>query len=275
MKKFVASLIATLFLWAEDEVRVFFDLATAVETYKYEEKSVMMISGPMYRIDATLGLFVNPFRVQLEGYYSGDMDRNVYDGAIFVVDNTSQKNSKIPYLTKSKDWYVGGNLKFGLSLFPKQAQVCSLIYAGVGYRFLKNNVIDKPGIKASYPRNQSYLYLPIGVDAEIPITDYFSFVTMMEHRFFLKGINKSGFSKLGYGKDLLFAQKEGFGGRVAVAARFQHYSGLKAQVGFYYDYWVIEDSDRQTLDRNGAPPLVFVEPKNSTKAIGLMAGIIF
>lgn len=275
MKKFAVSLVMILFLWAEDKVKVFFDLTTAIEAYKYEEKSVMTISGPMYRVDATLGLLLNPFRVQFEGYYSGDMGRNIYDGAIFIVDNTTQKTSKIPYSTKSKDWYAGGNLKFGLSLFPKQAQVYSFIYAGIGYRFLKNNVIDKPGIKASYPRNQSYLYLPIGVDAEIPITDYFSFVAMMEYRFFLQGMNKSEFSKLGYGKDLLFTQKEGLGGRVAVAARFRYHDGLKAQVGFYYDYWVVEDSDKQPLNRNGAPPLVFIEPKNNTKAIGLMAGIIF
>lgn len=274
MKKFVVGLITTLFLWGEDKVKVFLDLAAGVEAYKYEEKSVMTISGPMYRVDASLGLFISPLKIQLEGYYSGDMDRNVYDGAIILFDNATQQTSRIPYSTRSKDWYAGGNLKVGLSLFPKRTDVYSFIYAGVGYRFLKNHVIDKPGIKASYPRNQIYLYLPIGVDTEIPITDYFSFVLMTEYRFFLKGMNKSGFSKLGYEKDLLFTQKEGFGGKVAVAARF-HYGQLKAQIGLYYDYWFIEDSDKQPLHRNGAPTLIFIEPKNNTKVIGLMAGIIF
>lgn len=274
MKKIAISLIATLSLWGVDRAEVFLKLDTGLESYRYEEKSIMNISGLMNRSDVTLGILVDFLRLQLEGYYVKDMGNNIYRGGISFIDPRVNKIRVVPYSTKSTDWYAGGNLKLGLSLFPEQARVHSFVYAGVGYRFLHNNVIDKPGIKASYPRDQSYLYLPVGVDAEVPLTDHFSFMAMTEYRFFLEGKNKSGFSKLGHDKDLFFTQKEGLGGRVAVGARFHSNKGPEAQISLYYDYWFIEDSNHQPLDENKAS-VVFVEPKNNTKAIGLMAGIVF
>lgn len=278
MKKIVISLITTLFLWGADggidRVEVFLKLDTGLEAYQYEEKSLMSITGLMDRTDITLGIAVDFLRLQFEGYYVQDMGNNVYKGGISSFNADTNQREVFPYSTRSTDWYAGGNLKIGLSLFPEQAKVHSYMYAGVGYRFLHNDNIDVPGIKVSYPRDQSYLYVPVGLDADIPITDHFSFIGMTEHRFLLKGKNKSGFSKLEYERDLFFTQKEGMGGRIAVGGRYRFQSGVGVQISLYYDYWMIEDSDQQPL-QVGQAELIFVEPKNNTKAVGLMAGIIF
>lgn len=275
MKKILISLITALSLWGMegDQIKLSLDLVSGIEAYQYEEKSVMSISGPMYRLDSNLSLLVNLFRIQLEGYYARDINQNIYKGAIFVFNNA--KSEKIPYSTQSKDWYAGGNLKLGVSFLPKQIEAHSFAYMGIGYRFLRNNVIDKPGIQASYQRDQSYLYLPFGIDAEVPITDYFSLSAMMEYRFFLQGVNKSGFSRLGYANDLVFKQKKGYGGRFAIVGKFQLYERFQAHIGFYYDYWSVEDSDQQLLRKEGLPTLTFIEPKNTTKALGFIAGLVF
>lgn len=269
MKKIAIGLLATLSLWGADRAKIFWDLETGIEAYRYEEKSVMMISGPMYRVDTILGLLIDLFKIQLEGYYSRDLNRNVYNGSLFVVNNG--KTTKTPYSTKSTDWYAGGNLKLGYSL---QQVGNSFVYVGFGYRFLRNHVVDKPGVKGAYQRDQSYLYIPAGIDVEIPVTDNLSFISMIEHRFFLRGKNRSAFSELGYDSDLFFTQKEGLGGRVAVGVNLR-YAKAEMRISLYYDYWFVENSDRQPLYKNGASNLTFIEPKNNTKAIGLMAGISF
>lgn len=274
MKKIAISLLATLPLWGADGMKIFFDLDTGIEAYRYEEKSVMKIYGPMYRLDAILGFSISSFKMQVEGYYAGHMGRNIYDGALYVPNATTNKTEKIPYSTQSTEWYVGGNFKFGYFFSLSQIKPSAFIYTGMGYRFLRNKVIDKPGVKGSYQRDQSYLYLPVGLDIEIPITDRISLTAITEYRFFLKGKNRSSFSELGYDGDLFFTQEEGLGGRVGVGAKFD-YAKMGIKLNLYYDYWFVDSSDKQPLYKNGVSSLTFIEPKNTTKVVGLMAGISF
>lgn len=279
MKKIAGMLSMVVSSWAidlGDRMKLSLDFASGLEFYKYEEKSLMSISGPMYRADTSLNVLMDFFALQFEGYYGADINKNVYRGTLLTPDPTNaNKIERSPYVAKSTDWYAGGNLKLGFSFLPRSVSVRSLAYAGIGYRFLRNHVIDNPGIRAAYQRDQDYLYVPVGANIDIPVTNVLILSGMAEYRFFLGGKNKSYLSRLGHDNDLNFTQKSGYGLKLAFAMKFKLYKTLSAYLGVYYDYWFVDASDRQILRKNGAKPLVFVEPKNNTKAVGLMAGIVF
>ncbi len=145
---------------------------------------------------------------------------------------------------------------------------------GLGYRFLYNFNIDKPGLRVSYVRQQGYLFLPIGMKGEIPIYEKISFFASLEYRILLLGHNTSKLSRLGFDNDLMFLQDKGYGWSVALGPKFFVGSGaIKAQL--YYDYWNLEESDVAQAYSFGVLEGNFIEPKNHTHALGVMLSYDF
>lgn len=151
----------------------------------------------------------------------------------------------------------------------------TFVYSGIGYRYLHNMMIDKPGIKASYERDQGYVYFLIGVDGEIPINRLFSIIGELQYRQLIYGHQVSGMSALGYDNDFYFTQTDGFGGRVSFGGKFYFINQMALKAKIYFDYWGIEASNLVAGYQGGKFINNFVEPRNMTKVVGMSLGLTF
>lgn len=255
---------------SKSKVRIDGEINLGIDYYHYKEPDVMDIFGPMLSIDGSFGVGYKMFKFQLDGFFSTYLGANTYEGGLF----NATTNQTIAYSTDSQDWYLGIASRAGLSLMVAQREV-AFIYAGLGYRFLHNKMIDKPNIKASYDRDQGYLYFLLGVDGEIPINKSFSLLAEVQYRQLLYGHQSSGMKELGYDDDFYFTQNDGFGGRVSVGGKFYFLNQMAVKLRLYFDYWVIEKSSLVAGYMGGKYVSTFVEPRNSTKVVGVSVGISF
>ncbi len=275
MKKIVLIICQVLCVWGfegggANRPKLLLDIKTGMEYYQYKEPKLMKITGAMFVLDGGVGVSYKLFKAFTDVYYATDVGINRYDGGFY----NSETKQVTPTSTKSRDWYVGWNLKTGVTLYKDDRELVFL-YAGLGYRFLHNLFEDKPGMKAAYTRDQGYLYLPVGLSGEIPVYKNFALFGTVEHRFLLYGHHKSGMKDLGYDDDLYFKQKDGFGGKIELGGKFYFSKNQGIKISLYYDFWHIQDSNRIELTMKGAPKGTFVEPRNKTNAVGMTVGYSF
>lgn len=254
----------------KSKVRLSGEINLGIDYYHYKEPDVMEIFGPMLSMDGSFGVGYKMFKFQLDGLFSTYLGANTYEGGLF----NATTNQSIAYSTDSQDWYLGIASRAGVAFSVAQREV-AFIYAGFGYRFLHNKMIDKPNIKASYDRDQGYLYFLIGVDGEIPLSKSFSLLAEVQYRQLLYGHQRSGMKELGYDEDFYFSQNDGLGGRVSVGGKFYFLNQIALKVRLYFDYWSIEKSSLVAGYQGGKFISNFVEPRNFTKVIGVSAGVSF
>lgn len=254
----------------KSKVRLSGEINLGIDYYHYREPDVMEIFGPMLSVDGSFGVGYKMFKFQLDGLFSTYLGANTYEGGLF----NATTNQSIAYSTDSQDWYLGIASRAGVAFSVAQKEV-AFIYAGFGYRFLHNKMIDKPNIKASYDRDQGYLYFLIGVDGEILLSKSFSLLAEVQYRQLLYGHQRSGMKELGYDEDFYFSQNDGLGGRVSVGGKFYFLNQIALKVRLYFDYWSIEKSSLVAGYQGGKFISNFVEPRNFTKVIGVSAGVSF
>lgn len=257
-------------LQSKSKIRFDGEINLGIDYYHYKEPDVMDISGPMLSIDGSFGVGYKLFKFALDGYFSTHMGANTYEGGLY----NNATNQTISYSTNSQDWYLGIASRAGVSFVVSQREV-AFIYSGFGYRFLHNMMIDKPNIKASYERDQGYVYFLVGVDGEIPINKLFSILAELQYRQLVYGHQRSGMSALGYDSDFYFAQTDGFGGRVSIGGKFYFLNQMAIKLRLIFDYWAIEASNLVAGYQGGKFINNFVEPRNFTKTIGVNVGVSF
>lgn len=255
---------------SKSKVRLSGEVNLGIDYYHYKEPDVMDIFGPMLSLDGSFGVGYKFFKFQLDGFFSTHLRTNEYEGGLY---NSATKQT-IAYNTQSQDWYLGVASRFGLSFLLSQKEV-AFIYSGFGYRFLHNKMIDKPEIKASYERDQGYLYFLLGVDSEIPINKLFSILAEFQYRQLMYGHQMSGMKELGFDDNFYFTQTDGFGGRASVGGRFYFHNKMAIKVKLYYDFWSIEKSNLVAAYKGGTYLGMFVEPRNFTKVFGASVGVSF
>lgn len=254
----------------KSKVKLSGEINLGIDYYHYKEPDVMEIFGPMLSMDGSFGVGYKMFKFQLDGLFSTYLGANTYEGGLF----NATTNQSIAYSTDSQDWYLGIASRAGVAFSVAQKEV-AFIYVGFGYRFLHNKMIDKPNIKASYDRDQGYLYFLIGVDGEIPLSKSFSLLAEVQYRQLLYGHQRSGMKELGYDEDFYFSQNDGLGGRVSVGGKFYFLNQIALKARLYFDYWSIEKSSLVAGYQGGKFISNFVEPRNFTKVIGVSAGVSF
>lgn len=281
MKKICTLLLFCVWLFADglmsantpapkSKLRFGGEINLGIDYYHYKEPEVMDISGPMLSIDGNFSLAYKLFKFQLDGFFSTHLGANLYEGGLF----NNVTNQTIAYNTDSQDWYLGIASKFGVA-FSVGGRDVAFVYGGIGYRYLHNMMIDKPGIKASYERDQGYVYFLIGVDGEIPINRLFSIIGELQYRQLIYGHQVSGMSALGYDDDFYFTQTDGFGGRVSFGGKFYFINQMALKAKIYFDYWGIEASNLVAGYQGGKFINNFVEPRNMTKVVGVSLGLTF
>ncbi len=142
----------------------------------------------------------------------------------------------------------------GLSLMP---------YSGLGYRYLENDLrdLEDPAIPArGYLREQTYFYLPLGLELTVPVSGDGSWTMGLRSEFdwMFAGYNKSGSTELD-GQD-------GWGFRLLPFIRYDVNEQIGLKLEAFGEYWKIDDSDV----KDG-----IYEPENASNYYGARLGLLF
>lgn len=128
---------------------------------------------------------------------------------------------------------------------------------GLGFRFLLN---DLPGY-GGYTREQTYWYVPVGVEASGRLGDGWGYVLRAEYDFFLSGSNDSGGDH--------FTQDTGYGLHVSVglSSAFAGPNPITVTLEPFFRYWNVDDSS--------VTPDGWFEPANHCSEYGIKCSVLF
>ena len=135
-------------------------------------------------------------------------------------------------------------------------------YSGFGYRYLENDLNDLtiPGVVSGYLREQTYIYLPLGLEISIPVSSDKSWTIGLKSEFdwMYYGYNKSGGIELD--------NQNGWGFRFIPFIRYDINDKIGLKLEAFGEYWKINDSDVNEG---------FLEPENASNYYGGKFGVVF
>lgn len=259
------------------------DIGAEVFSYRYQEPSYttmygdktsdVKLRGPMYGYYANYvyrpaaGNLLNNFLMNayfLQGRFSTSRDLT-YAGS-GVVKGKHDDATEIRGLI-GKDYAIGVD-----------AMVTP--YFGFGYRYLfdrGNNQVSSTGA-TGYDRKSHYYYLPLGGNLAFDLPQNWELDTNAEYDIFISGYQKSFLSDdnqfVSNNPDLVSHQDHGFGLRASVKF-LKKGSLLDFYVEPYFRYWNIDQSKGESISINGAAPLIYGEPHNTTTEVGSKFGVQF
>jgi hypothetical protein len=139
-------------------------------------------------------------------------------------------------------------------------------YFGLGYRMLFNDLRGYSTTGAAgYRRISHYTYLPLGVTHRLRLDTQTRLSTTLEYDLFLEGRQQSFLSDINAASnDPTNTQREGYGVRLMV-----NYETLPWSVGLFVHHWNIADSDLALQTLGGTPYALIMEPRNTTREVGL------
>jgi hypothetical protein len=236
------------------------DIGPEVYHFKYEEPGVMEEKGMFYGVCFGLtsrdwvsnqretsepdggGMFRAEGRVAF-----GDVD---YDGMLMV---------GTPYKVSGMDDLAAeGRLLLGQDWLAFEA--LSTLYAGVGYRYLNDNLAPDP---AGYERESNYLYIPLGYNFDSGQGIGWAFGFGAEFDVFVFGRQESHLSDLDpMLLDVDNDQDSGYGYRASIKLKHKSRDAIFTFEPFFR-YWDIDKSDRDDTYH------AFVEPANETTEYGI------
>lgn len=155
---------------------------------------------------------------------------------------------------------IGGHLK----LTPT---ISVLPYTGLGYRFKNDdgeNTVSQTGNTLAY-RKSKYLYLLLGADLELKMTDQWTLTLKGEYDHLIKGWQYSRSERCRH-KFIENTQKGGYGLKGEIKMSYQM-NKISLFATPYVYYWNIDKSDEVHGGWN--------EPANTTLESGLRVGILF
>jgi len=128
-----------------------------------------------------------------------------------------------------------------------------------GYRFLSNDLNDLPG-PGGYKRDQTYVYLPLGLDLSLPVSSNKQWKIGLKSEFdwMFYGYNKSG--------DTKFTGQNGYGFRFTPYIRYDINDKIGLKLEIFGEYWKIQKSDV----KDGS-----MEPENASNYYGCKFGLVF
>lgn len=231
------------------------EVGVELVSFHYAEpgSSSMMEDGSMFGICAALVCDVEKdIMVRIATSYDWGTVR--YDG--WLIDfNTGKRLTSVQLDSPNSifNLRIVGGPKFktnmgGLIIVP---------LTGIGFRYLVNEL---PGI-GGYTREQSYWYLPVGVEGNGSFRKGLGYVIRAEYDYFLSGSNISGGDS--------FSQDGGYGFHVSAGVSHAPEGGSVAPVLIepYFRYWNVDDS---TVTRDG-----WLEPANNCTEYGIKCSVLF
>jgi len=242
----------------DSEIQVGFEIFH----HHYRESHFMQLYGPQVGLYGSFTyLAFHPLRLELQvAGAGGDI---TYDGAqvYFIPDYgfisipvKDDVGNSIFHFRPLVGWTFEnisiGDL-VGIKIIP---------FSGLAYRYLINRLDELAG---GYKREQSYYYLPLGVEASIPwpYDKRFRLGARTELDILLHGKHTTGPPD-----PQTFTQSSGWGFQFAPGARYDLTKELAVTAELYFRYWKIA-----TSTESGG----YVEPRNATSEYGVKLGVAF
>jgi hypothetical protein len=236
--------------WAQNMFEA--GIGPAIADFTYNESSVQD-NGTLYGIQGYLALY-DQWMKRVEGsYLQGKID--------YTSDSTGSMSDISDYIFEIRG-LIGPNLSVsGTEQFTP--------YSGLGYRYLNDDSAYRQTTTGhwGYEREQSYLYLPLGVlvkltNGELSITGQFEYDYLME------GHNHSYLSTVPGYPDISVTQHDGYGLRASLTFSRPVAIGSISALSFspYIKYWSIQNS---SVDSG------YYEPKNDSTEFGAVVNANF
>lgn len=246
-----------------------------LEVINYDEPGVMQEEGLLYGIAAAVEQDIDTlwsWRLEASWVY-GDIE---YDGATVNLVTGEEVPAKVdtPNTILNARLLAARRMEYeGRSFRP---------YAGVGYRLL---IDDLPG-DAGYTREQTYWYLPLGIEAGTWSPTQWRTGLRVEFDWLIRGMNDSS-TDLGF-VDADVTQDTGYGFQLSLSFVRVFSGGISPgrpiwlTLEPFIQYWDIDRSDSDT-DEIAVPvdggvligEVTYIEPDNTTEIYGIRASIDF
>jgi len=223
---------------------------------KYKEPGLMEQKGFMYGLNSFYA-YHNNFMLKTDIRYShGEVD--------YKSNGTGKQNNIDDYIFEVRG-LAGYDFKLSCKEFITP-------YIGVGYRYLND---DSSGKQTStghwgYERESFYYYIPIGFEAFRRLNGRWSVTVKLEYDYFFDGEQKSRLSDIDSGfNNIKNDQDDGYGIRGSIKILYD-YSYVKISFEPFVNYWSIDESNLETLFRDGVPiGYDLYEPDNRSTKIGI------
>ncbi len=249
------------------------EVGLQLQNFKYVERGVMSEKGELIGPQGSWTLEEPaPWVWRMEGsFVYGELQ---YDGAVVSLVTGEEVPARVDTPNSILNLRaLGGRL-------CRLANRDVLPYAGIAYRLL---VDDLPG-DSGYRREQSYIYVPIGIEVTVVVIGPWTVGLQAEYDLFIRGENNSE-SDLG-GIDANLEQDSGEGFRASLHFERSIKGRGTRPVGIviepFFEYWDVDESDPDTdlltfVDggESFSGEITYFEPANNTKIYGLRAGFIF
>ena len=246
-----------------------------LERISYDEPGVMQERGVLYGLAAAVEQDIDELWAwRLEGsWVYGRID---YHGAVVNVLTGEEVRADVETPNTILNARVLAARRFahdGRSFRP---------YTGLGYRLL---IDDLPG-DAGYTREQTYFYIPIGVEADAWSPSEWKTGFRLEFDWLIRGHNDSR-TDVGF-VDASVTQDSGYGLQLAFtilrefAGTGRHNQPLRLTLEPFVQYWDIARSDSDIDDialvvdgRVLTGEVTYFEPRNTTDIYGIRASLEF
>lgn len=217
--------------------------------FHYRESQIMREDGVQYGVYGSIAvLAARPWEFQfLMSLVGGDVE---YDGG--YQGGGSVKGDTGNYIF---------NFRGTAGYLIEEGSLRILPYSGLGLRFL-NNDLDDLG-SAGYRRQQTYLYLPLGLDISLPLGSDGKWTIGLKSEFDWMFY---GFHKTDKGLDREFDGQDGWGIRFTPYVRWDFDENVAFKLEGFGEYWKINESD---------PDEGYIEPENASNYYGARAGVCF
>lgn len=223
--------------------------------FSYKEPGVMTESGFLYGFSGSFERKI-PHNLWFDfssSIVSGDLN---YDGLILYADGREEPISAV---TPN----IIFNLKATGGVFPEFNGFSVGPYTGIGYRFLVDDLAD-PSPEYGYTREQTYVYLPVGVRVSCRTKFSWMLDARLEYDVLLDASNRSHGGALG--GSVVLPQDSGSGWRMAIALTPTGNANSTFSLESFLEIWNIDDSEIV-----GA----YLEPENESSLFGVRFSVCF
>ncbi len=240
-----------LFKGEKSTVRIGVDL----HYFSYEEPGVMEESGLLHGLSGSFEhLAAYNLLIDLStSIVAGDLK---YDGKLINADGTES-----PLTIDTPNTIF--NLKGAVGMLFQYGDFSVVPYSGIGYRFLVDDLEEASSIYG-YTREQTYVYLPVGVGLSRRMQSSWLFDCYVEYRIMLDSYNRSHGGVLG--GSLVLPQNSGSGFSASVGLSRPGMGASKIQLESFIETWDIDASEVV----NG-----YIEPENKSFLFGLRCSLCF
>lgn len=267
--------------WAQEGSSILGESSMGAEFsyFKYEEPDLMEEEGPLFGV---YGEYVvrtpeNDKVSSCEEFLSSYRNNYVFGiDAQFLAGQVDYDSRDTGSIDNINDYMFEIRGVAGYD-FPMFEQTVWTPYFGIGYRYLNDDSGGKTSTTgaAGYERESNYVYVPLGVKTNTPLSELWQLGFNVEYDVFVDGTQKSHLEDVSPALNTLENdQEDGFGARGSI--QFARYADTwNLLVEPFIRYWDVNDSNVSVITCGGTPCAAGYEPKNTSWEYGVKVGTRF